>query len=107
MWLGIHLIGAGVTGVMMMVAVVALLGKRGRIHWWLAKGIGLGAIFQIVSGLFLAMGVSRGLVAYCVRVGVYLAVVGIVEALLCAKVMVPPELKRKQGPEFGAEIVTK
>lgn len=107
MWLAIHVMGAGVTGVMMTVAVISLLGKKGRIHGWLAKGIGLGAIFQMVSGLFLAVGVSGGLKAYCIKMGIYLTGVGIVEALLFTKIMVPPKLERKQRPEFGAEILTK
>lgn len=79
-----HLTGALVLGILILKTVIVLVSKTSSKYNNLAWKIGLGSGYQLVTGSLLEMSAHRpdSLLVFCSKIGLYLAVVLIIEGLL-------------------------
>lgn len=82
LFLVLHLAGAGLTLLLMGGALGALLAQRTQQYRPLAVSLALGGVWQLVTGVGLALASSTGLASVCARLALYLAVVSATEAAL-------------------------
>lgn len=78
----LHLLGAGVSLILVGGAVVALLRQQAQYYRFFIRSIGVAAIFQILTGIGLMWSMSShtSAISACARVGVYVLVVCSIEA---------------------------
>lgn len=83
-----HLVGAVVTGIIILVSLASLW--REAAPWYRRLGIGLAVVtgFQLVSGAFLSLASAHShaemlpLATYCRNLVLYVVVIGVVQAML-------------------------
>jgi hypothetical protein len=97
----LHLLGAVSVGILIIAAGFALVTRKSHFYKSFALLIALGAGFQLVSGSLFAISVqsNESLLAFCSKIGIYLTVIGIIEALLFSR------LQAEKQNTFPARIV--
>src|SRR3990167_907250 len=78
----IHLSGAIVALTLVVGSVVAMFGRYVKAIRPLAIGVAVIGIIQIVSGTLLSVVSGSSVVVFCIRVGAYLAILGLTEFFL-------------------------
>ncbi len=86
----LHLLGAGLTGAVVILGVVTILQRKFQRFSTVARGLSLMLVWQVLTGSGLSLihwlntGQSGSLFVFCRNLGVYLTVVGI-ELLILAR----------------------
>jgi hypothetical protein len=86
--MGVHLFGALFMAIFVAISVFSMLRKKSEHYPLCASAIGFIACWQLITGaLFtLTQKVPGTLLLFCTRIGLYLAVVFVVEAVLFLKI---------------------
>lgn len=87
-WLLIHISGALVTSILILLSSASLIKNLRNWYKPLAKYLGIVSLMQIISGTgLLVTSGSTNLLGFCARIGIYLAVIGFIEILLYNRIV--------------------
>jgi hypothetical protein len=78
----LHLVGAAISGLLVVGALVSVFSKQSRWYKPTAIGIAVSAALQLISGSVLSFVSNGSLLTFCARIGIYLSVLVVAELVV-------------------------
>lgn len=96
----LHLAGALTTLGLLVGAVWSLLARRNTAHSGFALSLGIAALYQSATGSLLAFSAHSGtLRTFCVRIGLYLTAIILIEIVLLVQIL-------KKNPAYSIKFIS-
>lgn len=77
-----HIVGAGITGSMVILSFVLILLNKSALYRNISIGLAGMTLFQIITGSLISLFSTDSVATYCIRIALYMSIVLITEVVL-------------------------